>query len=83
MTEYDRPTEINDLISGNTMKLSSETTINDVFEWFMRPEVWGRDIDVCPDLKNDALGWSERALRRFEDLEPSEMYSEYQGIALS
>ena len=31
--EYDRPTEINDLISGNTMKLSSETTINDVFEW--------------------------------------------------
>lgn len=83
MTEYDRPTEINDLISGNIMKLSSETTINDVFEWFMRPEVWGRDIDVCSDLKNDALAWSERALRRFEDLEPSEMYSEYQGIALS
>ena len=62
MTEYDRPTEINDLISGNTMKSSSETTINDVFEWFTRPEVWGRDIDVRPDLKNDAL-FGGRGLR--------------------
>lgn len=83
MIEYERPTEINDLFSGAFMSLSPETTINDVFEWFMRPEVWGRDIESCPELKNDALAWAERACRKFSDLEPSERYSEHQGIALS
>lgn len=78
----DRPVEITDLISGQFMSLTPETTAEEVFEWLCRPEVWGRDMEVCPALVEDARGWSERAVTPWAELDDSWAYSEHQHIAL-
>lgn len=78
----DRPIEIVDVISGHVMALTAETTSEEVLEWLCRPEVWGRDIEVCPALLGDARVWSERAVTPWADMDDSWAYSEHQGIAL-
>ena len=78
----DRPIEIVDVISGHAMALTPETTTEEVLEWLCRPEVWGRDIEVCPALAGDTRVWSEVAVTPWKDLDDSWAYSEHQGIAL-
>lgn len=74
--------EITDLISGQCMPLTPATTAEEVFAWLCRPEVWGRDMEVCPALVDDARVWSQVAVTPWAELDASWAYSEHQQIAL-
>lgn len=78
-----RPVEITDTLTGRFLRLTEETTAEDVLAWFQRPEIWGRDIEQCPGLLGDARVWSEVAVTPWAELDDSWRYSPHQHLALA
>lgn len=78
-----RPVEITDTLSGRFLRLTEETTAEDVLSWLQRPEIWGRDIEQCPGLLGDARVWAEVAVTPWAELDDSWAYSPHQHLALA
>lgn len=78
-----RPVEITDTLSGHFLRLTEETTAEDVLSWLQRPEIWGRDIEQCPGLLGDARVWAEVAVTPWSELDDSWAYSPHQHLALA
>ena len=79
----DRPTEITGTLTGRFLRLTKETTAEDVLAWFRRPEIWGQAIEQCPGLLGDARVWSEVAVTPWSELDDTWCYNPHQHIELS
>ena len=79
----DRPTEITCTLTGRFLRLTKETTAEDVVAWFWRPQKWGQAIEQCPGLLGDARVWSEVAVTPWSELDDTWCYNPHQHIELS